>query len=397
MSNSDRHQRRIPYCKPSLDDSDVDAVVAVLRSGWLTTGPNVIELEREFARLCGVRHAVALSSCTAALHLGLHAVGIGPGDEVIMPSLTFVAGAECVLHLGATPVFADVDDKTLCITPKTIANVITAKTRAVIPMHYGGYPLDIHGIVEQARRHGFKVLEDAAHAVGTLDSRGSWPGQYSDGAAFSFYATKNITGGEGGMFVTNDAILADRVRILSLHGMDKDAWKRYELGKRCTYDVVEIGYKYNMSDIVGGLLKAQLARLSTLQDKRHRLARIYYEGLQGVRGISPVAGWPAPPAQHSWCLFAVLIEDSLGISRDELVNRLAAEGIGTSIHFPPSHMFSALKSRNLFSLPVTEWVAQRVLSLPLYPAMNEADATYVVRTIRTIVANVKPTSAKMSP
>lgn len=374
-------RRTIPYFKPSIDQDDIDAVNRVLRSGWLTTGPRVQELEREFAARSGIQYAVAVSSCTAALHLGLRAMGVGPGDEVVMPSLTFVAGAQCALHLGATPVFADVDPKTLCLTPETIDPVVTKRTRVIIPMYYGGYPMDIRGIVSYARERKIRVLEDAAHAVGTLDDTGEWPGKYSDGAAFSFYATKNITSGEGGMFLTNDKDLEERVRILSLHGMDRDAWKRYELGNRYAYDVVALGYKYNMPDLTAALVMSQLAKLSTLQARRDRLARIYCDAFEGSNGIVPATQWPLRPARHSWCVFAIIVDDSCGVTRDSVITSLLGNGIGTSVHFPPTHLLASMRHLHTRPLPVTEWAAQRLVSLPLYPDMSDEDAHYVADSV----------------
>jgi dTDP-4-amino-4,6-dideoxygalactose transaminase len=374
-------RRVIPYSRPCIDETDIQAVATALRSGWLTTGPEARELEREFATWCGVRHAVALASCTAALHLGLRAMDIGPGDEVIMPSLTFVAGAQCVLHLGAAPVFADVDPESMCITPETVAAVVTNRTRVIMPMQYGGYPLDVKALVDYARPRGIRVFEDAAHAVGTLDPTGLCPGNHSDGAAFSFYATKNITSAEGGMFVTNDEALANRVRTLSLHGMDKDAWKRYELGGRYAYDVVDVGYKYNMPDLAAVLARSQLSKLQYLQSERDRLARIYLKALEAVPGIVPAARWPFQPAHHSWCVFAILVQDELGVSRDDVIRTLASKGIGASVHFPPTHLLSAMRHLRRSALPVTEWAAQRLISLPLYPGLSEVDVEYVLESI----------------
>ncbi|MBV8117433.1 MAG: DegT/DnrJ/EryC1/StrS aminotransferase family protein, partial [Candidatus Eremiobacteraeota bacterium] len=208
----------LPYCKPVLSDEEIDAVASTLRNSWLTTGPIVRELEADFAARAGVKHAIALNSCTAALHVALHALGVGRGVEVLMPSLTFVAGAQCTLELGATPVFADIDPQTLSVTVETIDAVVTERTKVIIPMPYAGRPLDIAAIVAYAHERGIKVLEDAAHAAGMLD-RGEWSGVRSDAAAYSFYATKNLTSAEGGMLLTNDDALAERARIVGLHGM----------------------------------------------------------------------------------------------------------------------------------------------------------------------------------
>src|SRR5579872_708046 len=291
----------LPYYSPMIDEDDINAVTECLRNGWLTTGPKTKEFEAAFAAASSVKHAIAVNSCTAALKLALVALGVGPGDEVIMPSLTFVAGAECVKQLGAEPVFCDVDEATLGITPASIQAVLSPKTKVVIPMHYGGQPAGIERIVASLKPRRIAVLEDAAHAVGTLDG-GMWPGSFSDAAAYSFYATKNITTAEGGMLLTNRDDIAERVRVLSLHGMDRDAWKRYTKGGTWRYDVVDYGYKCNLPDMAAALGLSQLAKLPALQARRDHLARRYLKALENIPGIRPLATFNKPPNQHSWCV-----------------------------------------------------------------------------------------------
>lgn len=378
-------QQFLQYFKPSIDASDVAAIVDSLNNGWLTTGPKVKQFEDEFARLCGVKHAIALNSCTAALHLGLIALGVGPGDEVVMPSFTFVAGAQCARHLGATPVFADIDESTLCIDVATIQRVVTSRTKVIIPMPYGGRPARIRSVVEFARSRNIAVLEDAAHAVGTLDN-GNWAGVVSDGAAYSFYATKNITSAEGGMFVTNNDGLAEEVRILSLHGMDKDAWKRYTRGGSWRYDVVATGYKDNMPDVCAALGIAQLRRLAALQQRREEIAARYLEAVAKIPGLQAASPMLQPPDRHSWCIFAVLAnQQEANISRDELIVELNRANIGTSVHFIPTHLFSAYDNVHHATLAATEEVARRILSLPLYPSMSDEDVEDVITALERII------------
>lgn len=368
----------LPYCRPALAAHEVAAAAGALADGWLTTGPKVREFEAAFAQRSGVAHAVALSSCTAALHVALRAMDVGPGDEVITPSLTFVAGAQCTLELGATPVFADVDPATLSISLESVRAVVTPRTKVIITMPYAGRPFDIRPIVEFARSRGIRVLEDAAHAAGMLE-RGTWSGTFSDAAAYSFYATKNMTTAEGGMLVTNDAALAERARIVGLHGMSRDAWKRYTAGGSWRYDVTEPGFKYNLPDPLAALGITQLSRLDEMQGRRREIARRYDEAFDAMPGI----GRPAPALsagdEHSWCMYVVLVDEaSAGIGRDALIEALAAERIGTSVHYIPTHLFSAYKGLASGPLPHTERTWEKLVSLPLYTGMTDEDVRDVI-------------------
>jgi dTDP-4-amino-4,6-dideoxygalactose transaminase len=386
----------LPYYKPKIEDDDVAAVSDAMRRGWLTTGPKVRELEAAFAWSSGIRHAIAVNSCTAALQLGLVALGVGPGDEVIMPALTFVAGAECVRGLGAEPVFCDVDPNTLCITPETIEPAVGSKSKVIIPMHYGGQPGGIREIASFAGVRGIRVLEDAAHATGTIDG-GCWPGTYSDAAAFSFYATKNITSGEGGMLLTNNDKLADRVRMLSLHGMDRDAWKRYMRGGTWLYDVIEVGYKCNLPDITAALAISQFHKLKALQAERDNLAALYLEGLKSLPGLTCCGRFAAPPDRHSWCIFAVSVDETIaGISRDRLLEELRSMNIGTSVHFIPTHMFSAYRATKRTDLTNTERVYRGIFSLPLYPGMTREDVEDVLAALEETIQRARSWSSRGS-
>lgn len=374
----------LAYCRSELDDGEIAAVEDALRAGWLTSGPQVTAFEAAFAARARIAHAVALNSCTAALHVALAAFDVGPGDEVVMPSLTFAAGAQCAMELGARPVFADVDPQTLSVTRDTIAAVTTPRTKAIVTMPYAGRPLGIAEIAAFARERSIRVLEDAAHGCGMLDD-GTWAGTHSDAAAYSFYATKNLTTAEGGMLLTRDAALAERARRLALHGMSKDAWRRYEAGGTWRYDVSEPGFKYNMPDPLAALGVAGLARLDARQTRRAELAARYGERITAIRGLR----LPAPPARtadrHAWCMYAVLVDErELRISRDELIDALAARKIGTSVHYIPTHRFTAYRGLERAPLPNTEQLAASVVSLPLYPAMQDRDVDDVLDALEFI-------------
>src|SRR5579872_1356002 len=274
----------LPYCRPDTGDAEAAAAAECIRNGWLTTGPKVHEFEEAFAGLTQVKHAVAVNSCTAALHVGLLAAGVQPGDDVVMPSLTFVAGAQCALEIGARPVFCDVDAETLTAHVAQFEAALTPQTRAIIAMPYAGRPAEAAAIAAFCQTRGLALIEDAAHAVGTLD-RGEWAGTRSTLAAYSFYATKNLTTAEGGMLVTNDDEVMERARVLSLHGMDKDAWKRYTQRGSWRYQVRQPGFKYNMPDIAAAMGLVQLQRLTRMQQRRDELAARYRKMLEGIPGI----------------------------------------------------------------------------------------------------------------
>lgn len=381
----------LPYFYPALENDEINAVVEALTNGWLTTGPLTKAFEEAFAATAGVKHAIALNSCTAGLHLGLTAMGVGNGDEVVMPSLSFVAGAQCTRLLGATPIFCDVDPTNLCATVDRIRAVTTKRTKVIIPMQYAGHPVDIEAIVNFASECGIMVLEDAAHAAGTLRS-GRWAGCVSNGAAYSFYATKNITSAEGGMFVTNDDDLAERLRVLALHGMDRDAWKRYTHGGNWQYDVIATGHKYNMPDVAAALGLAQLRKLENMQKRRELIAQRYIEALRALPGLTPLSLSLGEADRHSWCMFVIQVDESkAGISRDDLIEELRAAKIGTSVHYIPTHLFTAYRDHKAGNLSVTDAVWKRVLSLPLYPAMRDGDVEDVVQALSDSLERARST------
>ena len=379
----------LPYCRPDVHEDEIAAVADSMRNGWLTTGPKVREFEQAFAQASGVKHAVAVNSCTAALHIGLLAAGVQPGDDVVMPSLTFVAGAQCTLEIGANPVFCDVNPQTFTADIACFEAALTPKTRAIVAMPYGGRPMDIQTLVKWADERGIAVIEDAAHAAGMLD-RGEWAGTHSKLAAYSFYATKNLTTAEGGMLLTNDDEVMERVRVLSLHGMDRDAWKRYTAKGSWRYDVREPGFKYNMPDIAAAIGIVQLRRLDSMQARRDEIAQRYISEFAGVPGIHVQAPPGNPGDRHSWCMFVVTVDESeTGVDRDTLIERLKELNIGTSVHYIPSHHFTAYRHLKTDLLRETDRLWSAMISLPLFPTMSDDDVNDVISAVITAVNSRK--------
>jgi dTDP-4-amino-4,6-dideoxygalactose transaminase len=376
----------VEFARPDLTAAEEDDLLAVLRSGWLSTGPRVQEFERAFAEFVGARHAVAVNSCTAALHLSLLAAGVGPGDEVITTPLTFCATANAILHTGAVPVFADIDRHTMNIDPAAVAAAVTPRTRALLPVHFGGRPVDVAALREIARRHGLVVIEDAAHCVdGVVD--GERIGTTADFTCFSFYATKNLTTGEGGMVTTNSGEQADWMRVAALHGMSRDAWQRYSKTGGRLYEVVMAGFKYNMMDIQAALGLRQLRRLRDMQARRAAIWQRYDEAFVSLPVERPVPA--APGTVHSRHLYTLLVDtDRCGFSRDGLRRALRERGIATSVHFTSLHLYSFYADRlgiDPGSLPNAGWVSDRTVSLPLSAAMTDAEVDQVIDAVVTLL------------
>ncbi len=375
----------LPFALPDIGEEEIDEVVQTLRSGWITTGPRTKEFEQRFAEYVGASHAIAVSSCTAALHIGLAAAGVGPGDEVITSPLTFCSTANVVVHLGATPVFADIGDD-YNIDPAQIKPRITERTKAIIPVHHSGQPCRMDEIHEIAWRYGLRVIEDAAHAAGAT-YRGRKVGVLSDVTAFSFYAIKNMTTAEGGMITTEDAELADVMRLLSLHGISKDAWKRYAASGSWYYEVLYPGYKCNMTDIQASLGIRQLARLDGFIEMRRRYARLYDEAFVEM----PEIRTPRVNADvgHAWHLYVIQLDlERLTIDRAGFIEALRAENIGTSVHFIPVHLHPFYRQRfgcKLGDYPNAERIYAGIVSLPLYPKMSENDVLDVIAAVRRVV------------
>jgi len=379
----------IPFHRPSITQSELDAVAGVLRSGWLTTGPKVKELEEAVATYvrpgaaAPAPHAVALSSCTAALHLALIAAGVKEGDEVVTSPYTFVATGETILWVGARPVLADVERATKNLDPAALKRALTPKTRAIVSVSIAGHPCRAAEIAAIARERGIPVIEDAAHS---LTARiGETPvGTQADITCFSFYATKGVTAGEGGMVVTAREEWAERIRRLSLHGLSAAAWSRYDKGGWWEYDVTELGYKYNMTDIQGALALAQMGRAEKMRERREAIARRYAGALRGIEGLAtPVVG---DGLRHAWHLYQIAVNPKLSrLDRGALARALREEGIGASVHFKPLHLFPYYQERlgvQAGQFPTAEDCFEETLSLPIYPDLTDADADRVAQRIR---------------
>jgi dTDP-4-amino-4,6-dideoxygalactose transaminase len=380
----------IPFHRPSIGEEEIGEVVDTLRSGWLTTGPRTARFESEFREYVGASHAVALNSATAALHLALAALQIGPGDEVITTPMTFCATVQTILHVGATPVLADIGPDGN-IAPEEIAARITPRTRAIVPVHLAGLPCELNAIHTLAREHGLYVIEDAAHAAGAhYDGRPIGAGSASDAVAFSFYATKNLTTGEGGMLTTGRADLAQTVRMLSLHGTSHDAWDRYTDHGGWHYDVVAHGFKYNLSDIQSAIGIHQLRKLEQFVRCRTGQAAVYNRELAGNDCVE------LPPdragCRHAWHLYILRLHlDRLQIDREEFIQSLRRRGIHTSVHFIPIPLHPFFARMPLAAHPCSQALAlyPRIVSLPLYPALTEDQVHYIAQSVREVLEGAR--------
>jgi dTDP-4-amino-4,6-dideoxygalactose transaminase len=379
------HEGVVPFAMPDIDEAEIDSVVETLRSGWLTTGPKVRQFEADFANYVGCQHAVAVNSATAALHLALAAVGLREGDEVLVPTMTFAATAEVVLYFKAKPVLVDCQRDTFNLDSGQIEKAITAKTKAIIPVHIAGQACDMDRIMEIARVHDLRVIEDAAHA---LPSRyqGKMIGTIGDITCFSFYATKTITTGEGGMATTESLEWADHMRVMGLHGISKDAWKRYTAEGSWYYEILYPGFKYNLTDIAAAIGIEQLKKCQRFWERRQRYAALYNEGLQGVPGI--ITPHVAPDIQHAWHLYIIQLDlEQLRIGRNEFIALLKEENIGTSVHFIPLHLHPYYRDTFQYrpeDFPNASATFERIISLPIYPKMAEADAQRVIDAVAKI-------------
>lgn len=387
--------RRIPFSRVSCDGNELTYVREVLDSGWLTTASKAQEFERRFAQEVGARFAVAVNSCTAALHLGLEAMGIRPGDKVLVPTMTFTASAEVIRYLGADPVFLDVEYGSNLLTPEIVAEGINRDpdAKALVVVHFGGQPApmfrrgDRPGILEACRERGLKVLEDAAHAFPTRYGD-RMVGSLGDATCFSFYANKTITTGEGGMLTTDDEAIAARAKVMRLHGIDRDVWTRFtSLRSGWEYDVVAPGYKYNMPDINAAIGLAQLERAHILRDQRQRCAVRYRQWLAGLDSIDlPLVH--VPPEDHAWHLFVVIVTPRARVERGRLIELLSERGIGTSVPYKPLHRMSYYRDRYHLAaedFPQAERIWRGCLALPLYPTMSDGEIDYVCDCLHEIL------------
>lgn len=373
----------LPFSVPSMGEDEIAAVAEVLRSGWITTGPKCQQLESAFSQYVGAKHAIAVSSATGGMHVTLMALGIGAGDEVITPSQTWVSTLNVITLLGAEPVMIDVDRDTLMVQPAEIEAAITPKTKAIIPVHYAGAPADLTALREIAARHNIPLIEDAAHAVGTRFGEHMVGAQGT--AIFSFHAIKNMTCAEGGMVVTDDDELADKVRCFKFHGLAVDAFDRQALGRKPQAEVVAPGYKYNLADINAAIALVQLEKLPAMNARRQQLVARYLQALQG----SPLLPLkvPAYPHQHAWHLFMVRVDESLcGIDRNTMMEKLKEHGIGTGLHFRAAHTQKYYREKYpVLSLPNTEWNSASLMTLPLFPDMQDSDVDRVVKALSDIL------------
>ncbi|HFK7979961.1 TPA: UDP-4-amino-4-deoxy-L-arabinose aminotransferase [Klebsiella oxytoca] len=372
----------LPFSRPSMGDAELAALREVLQSGWITTGPKNQALEEAFCALTGNRHAIAVSSATGGMHVTLMALGISAGDEVITPSQTWVSTLNMICLLGATPVMIDVDPDNLMITPEAVEAAITQRTKAIVPVHYAGAPVDIDAIRATAERHGIPVIEDAAHAAGTYykGRHVGWRGT----AIFSFHAIKNMTCAEGGLVVTDDDELAARIRSLKFHGLGVDAYDRQTLGRAPQAEVISPGFKYNLADINAALALVQLDKLAAANQRRAAIAQRYLRELADTP-FRPLAV-PSWEHQHAWHLFIIRVDEAAcGISRDALMEKLKAMGIGTGLHFRAAHTQKYYRERFPdVSLPHTEWNSARICSIPLFPDMTDDDVTRVISALHQL-------------
>jgi dTDP-4-amino-4,6-dideoxygalactose transaminase len=377
----------LPFARPALGDEEIAEVVDTLRSGWLTTGPKVERFAADFAEYVGGRFAVPVSSATAGLHVALLALGIGPGDEVITTPMTFVATLNTIVHCGAVPVLVDIDAASLNIQIEEIERKISPSTRAILPVHYVGQPVDLDPILELAAARGIEVLEDAAHAVGA-EYKGRKIGSFPTTSVFSFHPNKNMTTGEGGMVVTEDEEVFEKASLLKFHGMDRESWKRFSKAGSPRYDVAVPGFKYNMMDIQAALGLHQLKRLEGFLVERERLARRYDRALAGLSGLILPQRVPYP-VRHAWHLYTPLVDsDRLTIGRDQFMAELKTRNIGTGLHYTAAHEFSYYRERFGWSaedFPAAHFVSERIVSLPLFPGLTDADQDDAIAAIREVL------------
>ena len=380
----------LPFSQPLIEKEEINEVIDTLTSGWLTTGPKVKRFEEEFAEYIGSKYAIAINSCTGGLHLALIAGEIGKGDEVITTPFTFCATINVILHTGAKPVFVDIKPDTFNIDTERIEQAITPKTKAIVPVHYAGQPCDMDEVMAIAKRYNLLVIEDAAHSIAS-EYKGKKVGAIGDITCFSFYATKNLVTGEGGMATTDDGELAKKIRILSLHGMSRDAWKRYSATGSWYYEVIYPGYKYNMTDIQASLGLHQLRKLTRLQKRREEIAKVYNEAFANLDAVE--IPFVKPNIKHAWHLYVIkVVLEKLNIGRNQFIEALRKENIGTSVHFIPVHLHPYYRNTYGFKrgdFPNAEYIYDRVISLPLYPKMNDKDIRDVIEAVKKIVKHYR--------
>ncbi len=389
-SNIGSRDKFLPFHIPDIGDEEINAVIETLKSGWLTTGPKVHQFEKEFSEFIGVRHAIAVNSGTAALHLALAAIGVTEGDEIIVPTMTFGATAEVVCHLKAKPIFVDCNKKTMNIDLDGVQKAITSKTKAIIPVHMGGHPCEMDKLSAISSAASIKVIEDAAHAF-PARHMGVMIGNISDISCFSFYATKTLTTGEGGMVTTNDDKWANQILAMSQHGINKGAWNRYASQGSWYYEIATLGYKYNLSDMAAAIGIQQLKKTSLFLKVRERIAGLYTRSFSDLPEIkTPVC---SSDINHAWHLYVIQLElERLTITRNEFIDLLKEKNIGTSVHFIPLHLHPFYRDTFGYSsenFPNATRTYERIISLPIYSKMKDDDIHYVIEVVRSIIQRCK--------
>lgn len=384
----------IPFSRPYISQDEIEAVIDTLKTGWITVGPQTKKFETRFSQYIGSKHALAVNSCTSGLHLALIAAGVQSGDEVITTTYTFAATAEVIFHVGAKPVLVDIEEDTQNIDPEKIKAAITNKTKAIIPVHFAGHPCAMDEIMKIAQENNLKVIEDAAHALGAKYN-GKNIGNIGDFTTFSFYATKNLTTGEGGMITTNNDEDAEMIKSLTLHGISKDAWKRYSSEGSWFYEINNLGYKYNMTDIQAALGLGQLEKFDWNQKQREHIVARYNEGFADIDEIiRPVTKPDITNANHLYIIRLKL--ESLNIGRNDFINELKEKQIGTSVHFIPLHIHPFYQKK-YGNFPIAEYIYERVISLPLYPTLNFGSVDRIIGAVKDIIyANKKTLQFKIS-
>ena len=378
------------FGSPQIRQEEIDEVVDSLRSGWLGTGPKVAQFERDFREYCGADFAMAVNSCTAGLHLAMTVSGIGPGDEVITTPMTFAATVNSIMHTGATPILVDCLPESQLIDPQAIEDAITPRTKAIVPIHLCGRPCDMDAISTLAEKHDLIVIEDAAHAIETV-YKGKKVGNISQLTAFSFYVTKNVVTGEGGMVTTNNPELADKIKMYALHGMSRDAWKRYSDDGFKHYQVVFPGFKYNMMDIQAAIGMHQLARVEQNLSRRNEIWQIYQEAFAELPVDLPPQD--EPDTVHARHLYTLQIDEKrTGMTRDQFMQKLHELNIGTGVHYIGVHLHPYYRERFGYTpadFPNATWLSERTVSLPLSPALSNADVEDVISTVRHVLLNTE--------
>ena len=371
---------------PLIEQTEIDEVIDCMKRGWIGTGPKVAKFEKDFAKFKGSKYAIALNSCTASLHLAMLVAGIGPGDEVITTPMTFCATINAIIHCGATPVLADCDRNTMNILPEEIEKKITEKTKAILPVHFAGRCCDMEKIIGIAQKYDLIVIEDCAHAIES-EYHGQKAGRFGDIACFSFYVTKNVVTGEGGMVITDDDLIAERIKVLGLHGMSKDAWKRFSDDGYKHYQVIHAGFKYNMMDIQASMGIHQLRRVNKHWKYRKSIWEKYNEAFRNTPCIVPPE--PEPDTKHGYHLYTPLIDINKAKSRDWILNALTAENIGVGVHYVPVHLHPFYRKTFGWKngdFPNSEWIGERTLSLPLSAALNENDVDDIIMAFQKVLA-----------